>query len=83
MTAVKIIPVKMMTIGGHEAVIDAINPSSHDIFVGKLNNAAGTMDARWDKSGLCRGGTDGANIDATGAEFRDLLKHARNLGAKV
>ena len=83
MAIVKTEPVRIVTTGGHEAIIDGIDlvPSDGDLFIGTVtSDEAGPLPARWNSAGICRDCADTANLDTHSEEFRDLLASATQLG---
>lgn len=85
MATVKIVPIHLKTTGGHDAIVVGIQPfdSTADIFVGTLtSDAMGTVQSRWNVTGVCRGQAASANIDTGQPEFVELKRLALSLGAK-
>lgn len=60
------IPIKQVTtktVGGLDATIDAMSPTSTDCLVGTLKTANGVKQVSWDKNGICRDHTPDSNLD--------------------
>lgn len=60
------IPIKQVTtktVGGLDATIDALSPTSSDCIVGTLKTANGLKQVSWDKNGICRDNTPDCNLD--------------------
>lgn len=60
------IPIKQVTtktVGGLDATIDALSPTSSDCIVGTPKTANGLKHVSWDKNGICRDNTHECNLD--------------------
>ena len=82
MAVVKIEPVTVRTVGGHDAIVDGIDlaPSDGDFFRGTVtSDKSGTHSTRWNSAGICRDSPH-CNLSASTEEFFDLLASARQLG---
>ena len=71
-------PVKIKTVGGYDAIVDGIDPTSRYMLRGMVTSAAGTR-RRWSRSGVCRNTEAKCHLDTGDAHFGDLLKTADNL----
>ena len=83
MTVVKIEPVAVRTVGGHDAIVDGIDlaPSDGDFFRGTVtSDKSGTHSTRWNSAGICRDSPHSCNLSVSSEEFFDLLASARQLG---
>jgi hypothetical protein len=82
MATVLIAHVATQTTGGYPAQVTGIDPTDHDCLVGTIYTpGAGEVDARWNNVGICRGKTDGCNLDVNTSDMTDVIKTAKKLGA--
>ncbi|WP_135079464.1 hypothetical protein [Terasakiella sp. SH-1] len=70
----KIHVINTKTVGGLDAKINALDPSSTgDKIIGEINTPAGWRYAQWDEAGTCRDATDSANLDKTDPKLADVF----------
>ena len=80
MAVIQIKPIHTTTSAGWPAVIDGICPGSDDFLHGNITTpGAGTIDAIWDGSGICRDKTDQCNLNMRNQEVFDAAQTARAL----
>ncbi len=84
MAILKIEPIKVATRGGLDALITGLEPTDHDCIVGEVFSRTDNLtNARWNLSGLHRGGSDASNLDMREAQLQELATLAKRLGAKA
>lgn len=60
------IPIKQVatkTVGGIDATIDSLSPTSSDCITGTLQTPKGVKQVSWDKNGICRDNSPECNLD--------------------
>lgn len=80
------IPIKQVatkTVGGFDATIDALSPTSTDCIVGTLKTANGVKEVSWDKYGRCRDNHTDCNLDMEVNEHFDVASVASALNEQV
>jgi len=81
MTFLKIDPISTQSIGGYPVVIDGLDPSDHDCIVGEISLPIGKKRARWNLTGIMRGGVHECNLPMKADDLDGLEALAKKLGA--
>jgi hypothetical protein len=68
--------------GGYPVTISGLCPTDHDCIAGAIVTPGTSLTpARWNLSGIMRGGTDKCNLNMSADEMHDLGELAKRLGA--
>ncbi len=78
MTTILIRETEITTQGGHSAVIIGIDPTDEDCVIGEINS----RQVRWNRSGICRGQSSGANILPQDDDFKEVIQTIDLLSGK-
>lgn len=82
MAIIQIDPIPMQSKGGYPVTITGIDPTDQDCLAGGIvTKGQGLTAAKWNLSGIMRGGTDNSNLNTQTDEFIDVSGLARKLGA--
>ena len=83
MAVLKIEPVTIQSVGGHQITLTGIDPTNSDCLHGSIQSGTqAPRNGRWDLGGRMRDASDDCNIDMRDDEISELAALARKLGAE-